>query len=73
MDPEFTEPVAKPYPLARNLVTVGLIGSFVVGSYFWTLNRMQEGHEEMMQELDDVEGSYSSAGKDMTTAKPATE
>ena len=66
LDPEFTPPVAKPYPLVRNLATVGIIAGFSVASYYWTLNRMREGHDEMMDELDDVDAGFSSAGKDMS-------
>lgn len=62
---EFPPVVEKPYPMVRNLATVGLIGTFVGGTYFWTLHRMKSGQEELMVELDDVEGGYSSAGKNM--------
>lgn len=65
---EFTEVVPKPYPYARNFITVGLIGSFVVGSYYWTLSRMKSGNEELMEELDDLDAGYTSAGKDMGKA-----
>lgn len=69
LDPEFTPAVAKPYPLVRNLATVGIIAGFSVASYYWTLNRMREGHDEMMDELDDVDAGFSSAGKDMSGKK----
>ncbi len=70
---EYPKVVPRPYPSVRNLVTVGLLGSCICATYYWTLYRMNAGNEQLMEGLDDADGGYSSAGKEMAakTVAPA--